>query len=390
VLAGAGSARTWSFLPLFQADFHQYSFLLTNCWIKFIWSFLAYSDLALHVKCPPELGSQWVNDQFLMEIFFSGGQFANKELICINRCPLAKRALMVADLCTSDGTAIWHTSLLPQVVPDPSTLIWQYKQPSQKDWCTWSWALHGVFGPQLILPIPLGVGSGPHTNIQYTSLMTQIMMCFTSLATMTCGGYSGNPPQALVTNSFTHYVYTGAITSVPPSAYHLAFASPGPGQTLHWQGSCPKPLLVIPVDSLVAHICQLWKECTWPLYSSVFPNQGQAITEAIMLGMAHEICNGLYMSETSLEYATAAWLLEDSRFPHQNLCHGIVHVSGITIDINAYQAELQGLHALLLASKASCSYYSVTSGLVLVGCDNLGALNRCNNYRISLHVIPPM
>jgi len=52
--------------PFFQGDFSQYSFLLTNCWVKFIWSFLAYSDLALHVECPPNLGLQQVNDQFLM------------------------------------------------------------------------------------------------------------------------------------------------------------------------------------------------------------------------------------------------------------------------------------------------------------------------------------
>jgi len=144
-------------------------------------------------------------------------------------------------------------------------------------------------------------------------------------------------PQALVTNSFTHYFYAGATTSIPPSAYHLAFASPRPGQTLHWQGSCPKPLPVLPVDSLAAHICQLWKEHAWPLHSSVFPNQGKAIAEAIMLGMSYGVCDGSYMSEVSLEYATATWLLEDSRFfPHQNLCCSIVHVSGITIDVNAY------------------------------------------------------
>jgi len=126
----------------------------------------------------------------------------------------------------------------------------------------------------------------------------------------------------------------------------------------------------------VAHIHQLWKEHAWPLHSSVSPNQGQALTEAIMLGMAHGVCDGSYTSEASLEYATATWLLEDSRFPHQSLWCSIVHVSGITTDINAYQAELQGLHALLLAIKAICSYYSVTSGSVLVGCNNLGALHQ--------------
>ena len=71
-----------------------------------------------------------------------------------------------------------------------------------------------------------------------------------------------------------------------------------------------------------------------------FPNQGQAIAEAILLGTAHGVCNGLYVSEASPEFATAAWLLEDSQFPHQNLCCCIAHISGITADVNAYHAEL--------------------------------------------------
>jgi len=94
-----------SFLFL-QADFHQCGFLLTNCWIKFIWSFLAYSDLSLYMGCPPDLGPQQVNNQFIMEVFFSSRQFSNKELLSINWCHLAKRALTVAYLCMGDGMAI--------------------------------------------------------------------------------------------------------------------------------------------------------------------------------------------------------------------------------------------------------------------------------------------
>ncbi len=104
--------------PFFQADFHQYSFLLTNCWVKFIWSFLAYSDLALYMECPPELGPQQVNDQFLMEAFFSSGQFTNNELISINRCCLAKKALTVRGSSRYLGYddrswAIWSITDMP-------------------------------------------------------------------------------------------------------------------------------------------------------------------------------------------------------------------------------------------------------------------------------------
>jgi len=67
------------------------------------------------------------------------------------------------------------------------------------------------------------------------------------------------PTQALVTHAFTQYVYTSVTTVVPPTAIHLAFASPGPGQTLHIQGSCLKPLPILPAHSLSDHIRQWWK-----------------------------------------------------------------------------------------------------------------------------------
>jgi len=116
---------------------------------------------------------------------------------------------------------------------------------------------------------------------------------------------------------------------------------------------------------------QLWKEQAWPLYSSVFPNQGQAAANAICLGTAQGVCAGSYMSATSPDFAMAAWLLEDSCHPHQNLCQGITHISGPTDAVKAYHTELQGLHPLLLAIKGLCSFYAITSGSVIMGCDNL-------------------
>jgi len=146
-------------------------------------------------------------------------------------------------------------------------------------------------------------------------------------------------------------MYTRAATTVPPTAYHIAFASPGPAQTLHFQGSSLQPIPPPPAATLSDHIIYLWKDWAWPLHSSVFPNNGQAAANAIHLGMAHGVCDGSYMTEASPDFATAAWLLEDSCLLHLNLCWGITHVSGPPSKSNAYHAELQKLHALLLAVK---------------------------------------
>jgi len=88
--------------------------------------------------------------------------------------------------------------------------------------------------------------------------------------------------------------------------------------------------------------------------------------------MAHGVCDGSYMSEASPDSATAAWLLEDSCLP----CQGITHVSGPPSETNAYHTKLQGLHALLMAVKGLCSFHSITTRSVIMGCNNLGALHQ--------------
>jgi len=82
------------------------------------------------------------------------------------------------------------------------------------------------------------------------------------------------------------------------------------------------------------------------------------------------------MSVASPDFATAAWLLKESCFLHQNLCHGITHVSGPPAEANVYCTEQQGLHVLLLAIKDLCSFHAITSGLVIMGCNNLRALHQ--------------
>ncbi len=50
-------------------------------------------------------------------------------------------------------------------------------------------------------------------------------------------------------------------------------------------------------------------------------------------------------------------------------------------EVNTYHVELQGLHALLLVIKGLCSFHTVTSGSVIVGCDNLGAFHQAQQIQ---------
>ncbi len=195
-----------------------------------------------------------------MDTFVSCGQFSQKELISINHCRLAKRILMVTDICSGNGTCIWRDSILPNVAPFPSQFIWQWEQPLCNDWHIWSQALHFAFGPQLIIAIPLGgwlrhphqptvhIPYDPALDLLYQPGHHGVWRVFTKL------------PHALVTNSFTCYTYTRATPVVPPMAYHLAFASPGPAQTVHFQGSSLQPIPSPLASTLSDHLLHLWKD----------------------------------------------------------------------------------------------------------------------------------
>jgi len=112
------------------------------------------------------------------------------------------------------------------------------------------------------------------------------------------------------------------------------------------------------------------------VHSSIFPDNGQTVAQAIQFGTAHGVFDGSYMKETSTDFATTAWLLEDSLLPQHNLCQGITHVSGPPSKANAYHAELQGLHSLLMVIKGLCSFHQITTGSIIVGCNNQGALHQ--------------
>jgi len=71
-----------------------------------------------------------------------------------------------------------------------------------------------------------------------------------------------------------------------------------------------------------------------------------------------------------------AWFLADSQADPDTLFFGALLVGGLLADINAYQAELQGIHDLLVAIEFFCNQYGIAKGGIMVGCDNQGALTQ--------------
>jgi len=89
---------------------------------------------------------------------------------------------------------------------------------------------------------------------------------------------------------------------------------------------------------------------------------------------------GSAMALTCLASATT-WVLllgflEESLSPGFQIYYGSLHsTSGHGVS-NTYWSELQGMHAILLAVYSICQAFSLPSGMVTLGCNNIGILSQ--------------
>ena len=104
-----------------------------------------------------------------------------------------------------------------------------------------------------------------------------------------------------------------------------------------------------------------------PLRHSNF-DQAEAIAGSLTAGTAQGVADGSYNPNLSSDLATAAWCLEPSSAVGTS-CSGVTAVSGVERDRNAYRAELVGIHTLLMAVKAICTYHDVSEGSMDLYCD---------------------
>jgi len=112
----------------------------------------------------------------------------------------------------------------------------------------------------------------------------------------------------------------------------------------------------------------------WPLRFDHLDLTSPELIQAITSSTAVTICNGSHMPRRYPHLAAAAWILHSGTAPAFS-CHGVTQVHGQHALINSYQAELQGMHSLLLALVTLCTQHGLSTGHVTVGCNNKGVLS---------------
>jgi len=75
----------------------------------------------------------------------------------------------------------------------------------------------------------------------------------------------------------------------------------------------------------------------------------------------------------------SAWLILDSR-NLAHCCHSVCAVAGPPDSINSYQAELHGMHSLLLYLNSVCQLFGISSSQALVACDNSTVISLCRYH----------
>ncbi|HEY9814429.1 MAG TPA: hypothetical protein V6D20_01275, partial [Candidatus Obscuribacterales bacterium] len=122
-------------------------------------------------------------------------------------------------------------------------------------------------------------------------------------------------------------------------------------------------------NSLESHRNQLHPASQWTIaHWDLPPDQGLAISAAIINGTAKAVSDGSYKSG----HSTAGFILLGSN-KEQEL-EGVNTTPGATLEQSAYRAELSGVAGIASALSCLCKTHDITAGTITIGLDGEKAL----------------
>jgi len=363
-------------LPFLELDFATYSPLLTPCWLRALWEFLAYAGISLRSSdLVPRLPLQRVGDAFLMDLAFADPSWSRKDLLTINRCHLALHCLTVADVATGDGLYLRTLSFPP--LPLPSTYLWPKEFPSRSDWKIWEKFLSSTLCSGFrSLRQPLGPWlRTPHLTSSWGYLDVSSSTVYLPSSDASFSVHVQRPfvPPC---RSATPYDFSDVSLSLPASARFIAIVSPSAtGVLSSGYALGPTP---IAAPSSWTDILRDLGDSAWPITHLSPPSPPEWLLDSIQTGSLLAVCDGSYQPHRCRSTAASAWLMADSR-NLSSQCRSVCEVVGPLDSINSYRAELQGMHSLLLYLNTACKYFGSQSGHVLVACDNNTVATICRH-----------
>ena len=131
---------------IFELDYNEFGFLLTDCWIKHVWKFAYDKSIRIEDLHTPFPTLQRENDVFLMEIFHHEG-YKRSKLININRCRVHLQVLTLSHVMNGYGDGFTSTYLGIKDDTRSSQYKWpQQPRPSSSSIRDWKLGLRKAFG----------------------------------------------------------------------------------------------------------------------------------------------------------------------------------------------------------------------------------------------------
>ncbi len=116
------------------------------------------------------------------------------------------------------------------------------------------------------------------------------------------------------------------------------------------------------------HALQFDKTLHWCLHDLHIENE-QSLLEALQDGSAIAISDGSH----KVSFGTVAWTIGDTT--NAGLVSGKAVCPGADEDMDLYRSELAGIYCIMVVLEKFCSFYSLSEGVIEIGCDGLSALD---------------
>ena len=348
---------------------------MTDCWLKRLWCVMSTLKISFQMpQLEEDLLSSRDNDSFFMDAAVCC-DFTSAQLQSLNRCRLFLQILWISDVLTGEGKRI------RRAVWDGKREIhygWDYNWPNQgapprSDWQTWRACLGTIFdvpSRDREIKVCYWVGGGARSRDMQWFYQEEedriyrargdVFLIFSALPTL----------------RRTKLYHITSITNTLPSEVMAATVDLTTTVTrVRLTGTWylePTPPARSRLDTpLQSYLTSLPKEERWPFTDCIIPDDdGRELATAIQEGKLWICADGSYKEQAQL--GTTAFQLvsriSDSRWI------GRFRTPGIRKFQSAYRSEAAGLCAGLHAVAIIVKKYSITAGIIRIGCDSDSAL----------------
>ena len=364
-------------------DLELWSGLLPHNTLAYsMWEFIQEAGIYVEFEKPLAPKPQRENDAHLMNLFATLPGMTRQRLESLNRCRIATKTMFLSDITAGDGITLIHKYRNPsrrQPALRESCWNWPPIKATANDWELWRQTLGTLF-PYNRLPPTSQLGpwiTKPHLHSPWWFDPASHLV-WKEHSPTEWTSYRTSP-----TRGRTHYYKVWQYHQPKPTGtLRRATVTPGPRiNSIILTGHAEQETLD-PTPTTVEELLPSLGEDGWPLKTAWFPDE-ERLVQAIQNGTARGVSDGSYKPKANPSLAAAAWIiLDEAGSTHVG---GVVRVTGMQNETNAYRAELQGLHAMVMAVWTLCRAHNVTTGSITLGLDNERAYFKC----LDQHLDPP-